>query len=56
MERRRMTEALSFFSRLEFGWRDAADIILVALIIFGLIRLIQGTEPCRCRSASSFWR
>lgn len=39
-----MSEALSFFSRLEFGWRDAADIILVSLIIFGVIRLIQGTR------------
>lgn len=39
-----MTETLGWISRLEFGWRDFFDIALVAVIIYGVIRLIQGTR------------
>ncbi|HEY0591159.1 MAG TPA: diadenylate cyclase CdaA [Thermoanaerobaculia bacterium] len=39
-----MTHAFDWIARLEFGWRDAVDILLVALIIYGIIRLIQGTR------------
>jgi diadenylate cyclase len=39
-----MTHAFDWIARLEFGWRDAVDIVLVALIIYGIIRLIQGTR------------
>ncbi len=48
-----MTGAFDWIARLEFGWRDAIDILLVALIIYGIIRLIRGRGRCRCRSA---WR
>jgi diadenylate cyclase len=33
-----------WIASLEFGWRDGVDILVVALIIFGIIRLIQGTR------------
>ncbi|HVR44239.1 MAG TPA: diadenylate cyclase CdaA [Thermoanaerobaculia bacterium] len=39
-----MTQMFGRLGRLEFGWRDAIDILLVALVIYGVIRLIQGTR------------
>ncbi len=29
---------------LHFGWRDAADILLVAVVIYGILSLIRGTR------------
>jgi diadenylate cyclase len=32
------------FSQLTFTWRDAADVLIVALIVYMLLRLIRGTR------------
>ena len=32
------------FGHLNFGWRDALDIVLVAIITYALLRLIRGTR------------
>ena len=39
-----MNDAFRWLGRLEFGWRDALDIAVVAFIAYGIIRLIQGTR------------
>ena len=39
-----MTRFFESMARLEFGWRDFLDIFLVAIVIYGVIRLIQGTR------------
>jgi len=40
----RLTGPLGAFSRLSFTWRDAVDILAVALIAYTLLRLIRGTR------------
>ena len=35
---------LSALAHLNFGWRDALDILIVAVITYGLLRLIRGTR------------
>ena len=35
---------LSSLTHLNFGWRDALDILIVAVITYGLLRLIRGTR------------
>lgn len=39
-----MRGAIDFLSQLQFGWRDALDIALVAFIIYSLLMLIRGTR------------
>ncbi|MGH9457056.1 MAG: diadenylate cyclase CdaA [Thermoanaerobaculia bacterium] len=39
-----MSRAIAWIESFEFGWRDAIDIVIVALIAYGVIRLIQGTR------------
>ena len=39
-----MTALLERLAALEFGWRDAIDIITVAFIIYQILRLIRGTR------------
>ena len=40
----RLTGPLGALSRLSFTWRDAVDILAVALIAYTLLRLIRGTR------------
>ena len=40
----RLTGPLGALSRLSFTWRDAIDILAVALIAYTLLRLIRGTR------------
>jgi diadenylate cyclase len=40
----RLTGPLGELSRLSFSWRDAIDILAVALIAYTLLRLIRGTR------------
>ena len=38
---------MNFFDRvlsLQFTWRDAVDVLLVAVIIYGILNLIRGTR------------
>ena len=39
-----MRDALDFLTQLQFGWRDALDIGIVAFIIYSLLMLIRGTR------------
>jgi len=39
-----LTSRLPALSHLNFTWRDALDIAIVALITYGLLRLIRGTR------------
>jgi len=39
-----MTTLLERLTALEFGWRDALDILVVAFIIYQILRLIRGTR------------
>jgi hypothetical protein len=39
-----LTSRLSPLAKLNFGWRDVLDILIVAVITYGLLRLIRGTR------------
>ena len=39
-----LTSRLPALAHLNFTWRDALDIAIVALITYGLLRLIRGTR------------
>jgi len=39
-----LTSRLAQLTHLNFGWRDALDIAIVAVITYGLLRLIRGTR------------
>jgi diadenylate cyclase len=39
-----LTSRFGSLSHLNFGWRDALDILIVALITYALLRLIRGTR------------
>jgi len=40
----RLSGPLGTLSRIHFSWRDAVDILAVALIVYTLLRLIRGTR------------
>lgn len=39
-----MTSLLEKIQGLQFGWRDAVDIAIVALLLYGVLKLIRGTR------------
>ncbi len=39
-----LSRRLGALSHVAFSWRDAADIVVVALIVYSLLRLIRGTR------------
>lgn len=39
-----MNRAIQFVTQLQFGWRDALDIALVAFVIYSVVVLIRGTR------------
>ena len=43
-----LTELLQ---RPAVSWYDALDIVIVSILIYELLLLIRGREPCRWRSA-----
>ncbi len=42
-----LASRLEQLTHLNFGWRDAVDIAIVAVITYGLLRLIQGTRAAQ---------
>lgn len=39
-----MTSILEKLQGLQFGWRDAVDIVIVAVLLYGILNLIRGTR------------
>lgn len=42
-----MSTLFEWLEGFEFGWRDAIDILVVALVLYGIIKLIQGTRAAQ---------
>src|SRR5204863_8521526 len=54
---RRAERAVNWYDRLlqlQFTWRDAVDVVIVALIIYGILALIRGTRAMQVSIGLAF--